>query len=84
MTNNLLKFLKNMIYKINNYFCTNIPTEEDVEQVLKIAKEENVFINLKWWGPAHGYYGDDEHSIQIRSTHTKEQIMNSLPKIYGI
>ena len=73
-----------MVYEIKNYFCDNIPTRDDIGEMIKAAAESNTVIDLHWYGPAHGYYGDDEYRVHIRPTDTIEGVMDKLPKIYAV
>ena len=73
-----------MVYEIKKYFCDRIPQEKDIIETLEKVIETDCVSDLYWYGPAHGFYGDDEYSIRIRPTDTVEQIMNKLPKIYGV
>lgn len=73
-----------MVYEIKKYFCDRIPQKEDVLKALEKGIEYDTVIDLCWYGPAHGFYGDDEYSIRISPTDTIEEIINRLPKIYGV
>lgn len=77
-------YIYNMVYEIKKYFCDRIPEKEDITDALEKIVVENVVIDLCWYGPAHGYYGNDEYSTRIRPADTVEEIMNRLPKIYGV
>ena len=73
-----------MIYRIKKYFCDRIPTEEDIFNTIELAKREDCIIELTWYGPAHGFYGDDTHYVMINPLNTVEEILDKLPKIYGV
>lgn len=72
-----------MIFEIKNYFCTNIPEKSDIQSAVARAKL-GYCVLLSWYGPAHGYYGDDEHRVMIKPEDDVETVMNKLPKIYGV
>lgn len=57
---------------------------EDVIAALNFAKENNCIVDLKWYGPAHGYHGNDEYRARIFKTDTPDIAINKLPKIYGL
>ena len=73
-----------MVYEIKKYFCDRIPQEEDIRDVLEKVIENDSVIDLYWYGPAHGFYGDDEHVVRVHPTDTVEEIMDRLPKIYAV
>ena len=73
-----------MIYEIRNYFCDEIPTEEDILRAKSEALAKHCTVKLSWYGPAHVFYGDDTHTVFIKETDSVEKIMEKLPKIYAV
>lgn len=73
-----------MIYEIKNYFCNQIPTENDITEAVEESRNLNCCIRLSWYGPAHGFYGDDIHYVDINPLVTVDEIMYRVPKIYGV
>jgi len=74
-----------MVYEVKKYFCDRIPEEEDIVDALqKVFEGCGSVVDLCWYGPAHGYYGDDEYSVRITPKDTVKQIMDRLPKIYAV
>lgn len=72
-----------MITPILTYFVTNkdysVPSKEDVEECLKIAKEKHCIVELRWYKKWSGNF-----SRYIKEDMTFEEAWDLMPKVYGM
>ena len=73
-----------MIKKIVTYKCFNpggfgSPNDEDILECIKIAKDEGVIIELKWYIKWSGWY-----SLYISEDNTLEECKDKIPRCYGL
>lgn len=72
-----------MIKEVKTYLIDELnatPTFEDVKACVKIAKENNCIVELKWTMKWSGHY-----SRYIRATDDPQEFYDTkLPKVYGM
>ena len=68
-----------MLTEIKYFRCDGHPQKEDIEEALKIAKKYHCFVKIEWFIQYSGIQSRifDENA-------TLDDILNGLPKIYGI
>lgn len=65
---------------IKEYLCDkSTPSDDEIKDCLKIAKEEDCIVKLIWHFPYSGQY-----ERYIKKDMTFEEVNDSLPIIYGI
>lgn len=67
-----------MITEIKTFMCNEIPSEEDIEIALKIAKENKIIVELHW--PVY----ISVYSVTITPEDTVQSVKNNMPKVYGL
>lgn len=74
-----------MIYEVRHFWVADdrTPTREDIEDAVKKCKELDCVIVLNWKGPGYRWYGD-KYSREITKYSDVEEVVESLPKIYGL
>lgn len=64
---------------IKTFRCESKPTQQEILEAIKIAKEDKCIVELKWFVAYSGNY-----SITISAEETFEGIVNKLPKKYPV
>lgn len=65
---------------VKEYLCDNItPSDEDIKDCIRIAKEEDCVVKMKWFFPYNGW-----HERYIKKDMTFEEVNDSLPTVYGV
>lgn len=65
---------------VKEYLCDNsTPSDEEVKDCIRIAKEEDCVVKMKWYFPYNGW-----HERYIKKDMTFEEVNDSLPTIYGV
>lgn len=65
---------------VKEYLCNNsTPSDEEVKDCIRIAKEEDCVVKMKWYFPYNGW-----HERYIKKDMTFEEVNDSLPTIYGV
>lgn len=65
---------------VKEYLCDNsTPSDEEVKDCIRIAKEEDCVVKMKWHFPYNGW-----HERYIKKDMTFEEVNDSLPTIYGV
>lgn len=65
---------------IKNYQCDNkTPTNEEIQEGMRIAQSEDCIVRLNWFFPYSGHY-----KLDITSGMTFEDCKNKLPKSYPV
>lgn len=66
--------------EIKEYLCDNqTPSDEEIQQCIKIANKEYCIVKLTWFFPYSGWY-----NRYIKPKMTFEEVKNTLPTIYGV
>lgn len=65
--------------KMENYWCDNTPSSEEINEAIKLAKENKCFIILNWYKNYSGSY-----SVSIGEEDTLESVQDRLPKRYPV
>lgn len=74
-----------MIYEVKEYWVADgaTPKEEDIKNAISAARKKKCTIRLNWKGPGWRWHGDTYH-VEISKDDDVNEIMESLPKIYGL
>lgn len=65
---------------VKEYLCDNsTPSDEEVKDCIRIAKEEDCVVKMKWYFPYNGW-----NERYIKKDMTFEEVNDSLPTIYGV
>lgn len=65
---------------VKEYLCDNTtPSDEEIKDCIRIAKEEDCVVKMKWFFPYNGW-----HERYIKKDMTFEEVNNGLPTVYGI
>lgn len=68
-----------MITIVKEFISDNHPSKEDLQKCIDIANSENCIIHLKWFIQYNGW--NDRY---IYPEDKLEEILDRLPKVYGI
>lgn len=65
---------------IKNYKCDNTtPTNEEIQEGMRIAQSEDCIVRLNWFFPYSGHY-----KLDISTDMTFEDCKSKLPKCYPV
>lgn len=68
------------MFEIKYFQCdSSVPTNEEIESCIQIAKEHSCEVVLRWTFPHSG-----EYSLAIRGDDTLEECLSALPESYPI
>ena len=68
-----------MIKPIKEFWCNGHPSKDDLQECIEIANKEDCIIHLKWFIQYNGW--NDRY---IHPNSNLEEILDKLPKIYGV
>ncbi len=68
-----------MLKPIKNFYAGNLPTIEDWQEAVRIAKEEECVVKVYWYpNIVAGYYHDYVYDFS-----NPEELDKKTPKVYG-
>ena len=77
-----------MVITYKDYYVANdeIASDADIEECIRIAKEEKCRIRLFWSGPGWKWYPSERNAyvLYIDENSTLENCKKLMPKVYGV
>lgn len=67
-----------MIKELRTYYSEDVPTDEDLQEAIKISRTTDCLVSLVW-AVYHSSY-----RVLIQATDSLSDVKNKMPKVYGL